>query len=137
MQEKITTQQCVDITEGYSVIFKSYEEGSIKLSPQEKLQFNSLSAKSKLSRLSYLKRRACVEKSLIDIISQSKYLILFKDNTGFHIRLSEDIPEDWIEIEETLISEIRETYNSYLSEDVNYGMSGDINRILISKGCNS
>lgn len=120
------------ISEDYKIKVTEEEITSVTLSYSDKQKFKSLNSKSKLTRLSYLKKKKAVEKTLVKIISQSRYLKLYKDNIGLHIRYDEEIEDNLDEVK--IIEYILCFYSFYVNEDVNSGMSGDINRILISKG---
>lgn len=122
------------VSEDYELTFRAYKVDKVKLRLDEKEAFSKLASKSKMSWLNYIKEERALEKSLSDIVNQSKYLYLLKDSSGFHLRISDSIPEGSVDMEGKLITEIKDRYSSHLSEDVNYGMSNDINRLLISKG---
>jgi hypothetical protein len=121
------------ISEIYKIKITEEEISSVILSHSDKEKFKSLNASSKLTRLEYLKKKKSIEKTLVKIVTQSRYLKLYKDNNGFHLRYDEDI-EDNLEEEIKIVEYIKLYYSFYVNEDFNTGMSGDINRILISKG---
>lgn len=130
----VIEEESFSLSPEYNLIFRKYDISKVKLTIQEKESFSKLSSKSKISWLKYLKEERALEKSLSDAVSQSNYLYLLKDSSGLHLRISDSIPDDSLEIEKLLISELEDRYSDYLSEDINYGMSNDINRLLISKG---
>ena len=118
----------------YKVEFIKYEASKVKLTSQEIESFSHLSSKSKVAWLKYLKEERAKERSLSEVVSQSRYLRLLKDSTGLHVRISQDISSSELDLENLLITKVIQEYTDCISEDINYGMSGDINRTLISKG---
>jgi hypothetical protein len=104
------------------------------LTHSQKDVFKTLKPKTKIQRLQYLKREKQVEETLKKIIAQSRYLKLYKDVTGLHIRIESDLEEKENILELFIVDYIIGKYGIYVNEEVNTGMSGDINRILISKG---
>jgi hypothetical protein len=132
MKQKIL--DTLEIDKNYSVTIKDYSIDKVILSYDERQIFSKLSNKSKLTRLEHVKKLRNIESTLVDSISQSKYLYLLKDNLGFHLRIHEDVEEDEENLEIVIIEHLLSMYPIYISSEYNKGMSGDINRILISKG---
>jgi hypothetical protein len=69
-------------------------------------------------------------------ISQSRYLTLYKDTSGFHIRIQEGLEKEKYDLEMYVVDFLKNKYPLHINEEINTGMSGDISRILISKGTN-
>lgn len=122
------------IDKEYSITTKEVVIDKIKLPYVEKVKFNRLGVKGKVSRLKYLKYLKGKELELVSIISQSRYLRLLKDNLGFHIRIEEDLEDKDLSSENLLIEYLKDKYTILIDEEINSGMSGDISRVEISKG---
>jgi len=128
------TKKELVLNETYKITITEEPISSVILTYAEKLKFKNLNSKSKLTRLEYLKSKRAIEKTLSKIVSQTKYVKLYKDNVGFHLRIEPDLEEEEFLIEMKIITYLLSSYSLHVNEEINTGMSGDINRILISKG---
>lgn len=131
-----TKKKKLILTPEYKIKITEEPLSSVILNYSEKQAFKKLNAKSKLGRLNFLKEKKKVEQTLIKIISQSKYLSLYKDPSGFHVRVMEDLEKEELDLELYIFDFLKKKYNLYINEEINTGMSGDVSRILISKGTN-
>jgi hypothetical protein len=122
------------LDKSYSIDTTESAVKAVVLSYSDKEKFKNLNAKSKLTRLNYFKEKSSIENTIINIVSQSKYLRLYKDTLGLHLRYEEDLEEESLSVEQIILDYIHSNYSLFISEEVNSGMSGDINRLLISKG---
>lgn len=124
----------LEIDKNYSINLEEFNVEKLVLPYEEKIKFNNLGSKGKLSRLSYLKFVESRMLELKSIVEQSKYLRLLKDTNGFHIRYELDLEGEELENELTIVDYLKIKYPIILNEEVNTGMSGDVNRVVITKG---